>query len=547
MTHPADDYHNPGNARTDPAGEFPVGSIGDAAATADVNALDYATVPNAPHAQSLTRQTRDGAIWSVGGMVLMQGSTVAAHIIVGNLLSTEYALNMMIVTVTMVAALLRDAGIRKIAIASGTERFPLVARQLQQLTWILNLAVTLLLLAITPLLWRYAFDTPQPRLAPMLWILAAAFAISPYGSMGWAKLAIDLQFRTIALLTLGSYIVRNGSLIVLALLGFKELALVLPTLFSVIFEAIGARLCAGPIPRGPRLTWRTAIDTLMTSRWVMLAILGTILATRSDSFFVARVGGFDFATTVTDYGFALTLMAAALTPFTHVLQITLTPVFVRLADDAERLGNAFLRVLGVASVIGSGAWLPGILLSAPTLHLIFRGKWDDATPIFIALLCTLIPKSLQAAALALDESRGWFKRVAILVAIDGSTTALFAFAGAWGGNPVWLAAAITAHHAIFCVCHVLYVSRRACAHDPHAFGHVVNRIFAPALLAMIALGSTLAALRLLGFGWWPGMHPVGFAAAPIAFGFYVGLVRFLQPNLFRMTLNLLLRRGDAAQ
>ena len=541
MTNPHDDAPADPTAAALPADAIAIPALIGAGAGANVEDLETATLPPA---ESLTRRARDGAIWAAGGTVVMLGSTLLAQIVVGNILKTEYALNMLIVSVTMVAGLLRDAGIRKIAVAAGDD-FPNVARQLQQLSWILNVTVGVICFLAAPLLAQHYFNEPHPELRRMLWVLAFTFAVSPAWMMQWAKLTIDLRFRTITILTLGSYLTRNVSLILLAVFGYKQMALVLPALISSTFESIGGRVCGGTLPPGPRLTWRTAVSSLMTSRWIMLGLIGLILTTRADTYFISRYGHFDFDTDIAWYGFASLLAFSALTPFTQTVQVTLTPIFVRLVDDPERLGRAFVRVLGVASVVASAAWLAAMFTSGPTMHLLWRGKWDSATPIVIGLLCMLIPKSLQAAALALDEARGRFRTVALLVLLDGVTTVAFALAGALRGHVVWLAAAISFHHLVFCVYHVLYVGRRACVHEPAATRALLLDILAPGLTALTALAASLGLVRLTGHAWWPGTSPVGFVWAIVSVGLYVALLRLTQPRIFQATLDLILRRGQA--
>ena len=107
-----------------------------------------------------------------------------------------------------------------------------------------------------------------------------------------------------------------------------------------------------------------------------------------------------------------------------------------------------------------------------------------------------------------------------------------------------LAAAISVHHAIFCLYHVLYVGRRALTHDEHAAGHLLTRTLAPAGFAAAALGLTLGLSRLVGHHWWPGTSLMGIAWAGVAVALYVALICLLQPQLFTQTRDLLLRRSN---
>lgn len=495
------------------------------------------TAPITPAPEmSLGGHARRGLLWSVGSMATVQVSTLLAQIVVGRVLTTEFALNGIVTATLVIANSLRDAGIRKIVVAGGEANFARLARPMQQLNIALNVIVALTLVAIAPLLANHAFKEPQPKLVPMMVFIAVSFVVWSLGSVHSARLAIQLRFRALAALGTASGVLRSAVLAGCALGNWREISFVLPMVVCSVFDTISVSYLAGRLPKeGGRLTLALARDTLLTSRWLLLAMFAAFFVYRSDTLLISRLG--DFASTVTFYSWAVAISFSALSPFTSQLQSVMMPVFTRISEHAERGAAAFLRATGFAVVCGCLCFLGCLFATAPAIHLIWHGKWDPAIPVVLWLLAMLVPKGMQACALAIDEAAGRFRIAAWLQVWDGATTALFAIAAcSWRSGPV-LAAAITIHHYLFCTYHTLNVGRRLNTPIKPLLSHML----APFVIACIAGGATFGVARLVSPGVpYTSIFFAGWAGAAMLL--FAGLLYVIRRDLALETFRFIVRR-----
>lgn len=473
--------------------------------------------------------------WALMSVALGQGASLLSQLILGYKLNSEFALNMVAIAAFATIGILRDAGLRKIAIVRGAQ-FANLAHPLFVLGLIVNLIAAVLLSAAAPWLAYHGFQKPQPSLMPMLWITAASFVISSFGVMQSAKLAIDMRFKAIAIQGVASGMVRQASQAAFALMGFAELSFALPMLLVATFDAITLQYLAGSLPRGGKLTWALVRDIFRDTKWIMLTVLGMTLAYRADGFIVAKFE--DFNHVVMFYAWAVVMTFQVLQPFTYAIYTTVMPVFTKMADEVPRLAQAYLRMIGVVSFISIPAVITICALVPFAIHImpLWHGKWDPAIPVVVLFLIATPMKSLQACAMALDESQSRFARTAMLNIGDGITSLTAVAIGVAVGGMVEIGIAVFIQRALYGVFHCIYSGTKAGL----TVGQLLGRIWPPVLL-----GTAIGVLMVATIKWGPHFNAYYLAAALTlpAVGLYVLVSRLLMSNLWSETRAVILMRN----
>jgi hypothetical protein len=457
------------------------------------NAPEAMAAPGGPAAnQGMAARVTRGAMWSFIALAISQGASIGSQVVLGYKLKTEFALYMVAVAALSTIGIIRDVGLRKILIVRGDD-YAALARPVFIIAFAINLLCALVLVALAPYLARHSFETPQPTLVPMMWVIAASVAVSSFGTVQSAKLAIDLRFKAIAAQVAVSGVVRQVAQAGFALAGFGAMSFVWPMLVVAIFDAVSYRWLGGAMPKGGRLTRDLFVDLFHLSKWIIVALLGTVLTYRADGFIVARFE--DLENVVTYYGWAIALTVQALQPFTYVIYSTVLPAFARINSDPMRTRLAYLRMASVVTFVAAPAVLWMCLVSPLGIHLVWRGKWDTAIPAVALILAATPFKSLQACALAFDESHSRFRRAAILLIADGATALIAVTIGVLSGGLVAIASAILIQRIAYNSFHAFYVG--------HSAGLSRRKMLArisPPLLVAALIGTTFVLWPSMQFG-----------------------------------------------
>lgn len=488
--------------------------------------------PRTPTAGMAAKLTR-GAVWSFLGLFISQGSSVLSQIVLGYKLSTEFALYMVAVAALSTIGIIRDVGLRKILVVRGSE-YDTLARPVFLVALAINVACALALLVAAPFLARHSFETYQPRLIPMMWVIAASVVLSTFGSVQAAKLSIDLRFKAGAAQAAASGVLRQLSQAIFALAGAGAMSFVWPMVVVALFDAMSLRWLVGPIPKGGRLTLELLKELFHLSKWIMAALLGMVLTYRADGFIVARYE--DLGTVVTYYGWAIALTVQALQPFTNVIYGLVLPAFSKIADDAARVRLAYLRMTGVVTFVSAPLVLAMCLACPIAIHLVWRGRWDPAIPAVALILAATPFKSLQACALAFDEAHARFRRSGLMLIADGVTALIAVTIGVLSGGLVAIASAILIQRSLFTAFHALYVGRSA---------GIPMRKMIPRTMFPLLIAAGMAAIVVVPAIVLAGSRAnlvIGLLSAP-AVGLCIFLSYLIMPDRWAETLQTVRSRG----
>ena len=331
-----------------------------------------------------------------------------AQIAMGWLLNqNDFGLYAIAVSVSAFTSLLSDTGLRNLLIQRHKE-FDLLEGPIFWLSLALNTSAALVLVAIAPLV-AHAYG--EPTLLMILLFSALATVLGTPPAVLSAKLRVNLQFKALSLIQIGSSCLRYGCMVLLAWLGYGPLSFVVPLVFTNLFEGLATWSLTRTSP------WRKPIgigrwsETLRETKWILVGAFSVGIL--NNGLYLA-LGSFVPKTVVGIYFFAYQIIVQIGILLSHNLFQVLFPVFTQLAQDPVRSRFAIERSLCVVMVLASLS-LVLIPLYGPLEQLVWHGKWSD-TVRPVQILCAFYPISvLLSVAMATQAARGQFRLSALMI------------------------------------------------------------------------------------------------------------------------------------
>jgi len=362
-----------------------------------------------------------GAAWSIVSAVVSKLAGLGSQLVLGWLLSKEdFGVYALAISTAWVAGIFADGGTRKILLQQG-ERYAELARPAFKLSLAINATAAVILAMAAPAI-ASLYRTPELTL--LLWIICGSMILTTFGAVQRIRLLIDLRFRASSMLVAGSAILRQVCTVVLALLGFGPLSFVLPL--------------------------------LLVAPWLIISALALALSFQGD---YLVVGAMQTPAVLGAYFFAFQLTYALTTPLGTAIRSVLLPSFARLKDDTARQAKAFSKSARIAVVMLSLAAAFLVVLAEPLIHLLWAGKWDDATLGVQALGVGLPFRLLAPISISLVESRGHWRAAAFLTAFAAVGTLGAAALGASLGGATSIAICISVQQVVVGVVQSVFAAR----------------------------------------------------------------------------------------
>lgn len=264
------------------------------------------------------------------------------------------------------------------------------------------------------------------ELIPIIECLALTFLFSGGGVVARSLLKRKLNFRSVLVVDLGSYVIGYGGLgITMALLGYGVWSLVIA---SLVQAGLGAVIAYWLSYHSLWLlfSWHETRELVRFGSGLTLARLINYCAVKGDYFIVGRTLG---AGPLGLYTRAYQLMKTPLTHLVKVLVDVLFPALSKIQDDPPRLRRVFLQ--SVATIVFCTAPLVGtIVILAPEVVIgLYGEKWTGAIVPLQILGATGICRALYNAASAFVRAHGDVFKIAACQAVYAGST----IGGAWLG------------------------------------------------------------------------------------------------------------------
>lgn len=402
-------------------------AVGPAAPSHDVRAAD-ADRPNLRDGDAgdtsftpIGTRAAGGVAWLFSYLVTTRAVYVASQVALGWLLAPEdFGVYAVAVSLTLVTRALQDGGVPQLLIQRGTARYRDLAVDMFWLALTANVIVGAGLVLASPLLVD-VFD--EPRLQPLLWIMAGAMPLSTPWALLSAKLQLESRWREWALIKGVSSSVEYALIVTFAWMGYGPASFVLPLPLSAVLAGGLAWLVCRDAPWLRRPDPRHWPPLLSDARWLMFGAITAGMFAQGDYLVLGRIAP---AAVVGIYYFAYQIPAQ----FGHLagsIGGVLFPMLGQLGER-DRRARALLRGLRAQMLVIAPGCVAVAVLFPQLEQLIWAGRWSAAV-VPVQVLSILMPFRLmypitEAGLLASGAFRTW-SNIMLLEGIGLMTTAWF--------------------------------------------------------------------------------------------------------------------------
>lgn len=347
------------------------------------------------NSRNLGQRVVSGAGFTFLGIALRTLLTIGSMAILARLLTpADFGYIAMATVVTEFAGLLNSFGLSSILV----QRRVVTRLQLDTVFWAglgLGGAIALLVFGIS-FLTGWLFD--EETIGKLLRVLCLTFILGSLSTVHHAILSRLMRFRTDFYIQMSSIIIRTGTAIALALLGFGVWSLVAGSLMGALASAL---LMVGAVRYIPRFRFngQYLLSTWKTSSSYMGNTVLYYLNMNVDLFLIGRQFG---ASSLGQYQNARSLTDEVRGRIAMPLQRVLFPAFSAIQKDTVRLQSSVLRsgrlLAAIICPIGIGLsavapeivpalygaqWLPMVpILSMLGVSAALRGSTAIGSPLF---------------------------------------------------------------------------------------------------------------------------------------------------------------------
>lgn len=374
-----------------------------------------------------------GMIWTTASVTIVKLSSFVSQIVLGWFLSKEdFALYAIAISMSSIVWTIRNGGVYKVLVQKG-QQYNTLADGFFKIALLFNLLILAILLATAPVL---ADIYMAPKLPTLIWIIALSTAFGTPAMILRAKLSIDMKFSDLARIDSVSAIIRYGSMIVFALLGFEAMSFVLPLILVVLYEWAATWKIVRAWPISTTRIWPLFKRIIHDTRWVMLGSLAIAISLQGDYMII---GLFEEKADLGVYFFAFQLTIAFSVLFTSGIDSVMLPSLAILSREPARQAEAFIKALRVLTFVVAPISIISILIIDPVIQILWSGKWNEAIIIAQLMLLTLVGRLPLSLSLTNLEARGSWRFRTLLQITDSILLLLAVFVGAWTGDLVSIA------------------------------------------------------------------------------------------------------------
>lgn len=381
---------------------------------------------------NLPQKTVSGLAWSLGTQASVQISRFLVSIVLARLLvPSDFGLLGMIFVFTGFASVISDGGFSS-ALVQRQRIEEIHKSTVFWLTCIIGAVLGVLTVGVAPLI---AIVYREPRLIPLMNLIAIGFPISSLVVVQRAILSRAMRFRVLGLIDTGGAIVSGIIGIALALRGFGTNSLVWQFLSSCIFTSIATWWAGAWRPR-----WsfdRTALMDLAGFSGNLTAFSAVNYWFRNgDNLLVGRYFG---STALGIYARAYNLMLLPLSQVTSVVAKVMFPALSKLQNEKQRVKEIYLRMISIIALITFPLMLG---LFATCEHFViacFGPAWAEMIPVLRIFCVVGLIQSISSTAGLLYQSQGKTDWMFWWGASSGAACIAAIIAGVWIGSLVAIA------------------------------------------------------------------------------------------------------------
>lgn len=341
-----------------------------------------------------------GVRWNYLGAVGRIAATLVSQIVLARLLGPEsfgmfaYAA----LTVTL-AGLIAEMGLPAALVQVAEIEDGVLATACARMLLTGVLGATLLFL-LADVIAQHVFAAPKA--APVLRAMAPTLVVGALAAAATAFISRDIEFKTIQLAALGSYVF--GYLVVgitAALLGFGVWSLVLA------WHAQTLTACVVLVIHSPRrLAFSNPLRKLPIARFGGVVMLTHMANWTIDNAPHTAIGRWLGAASLGLYSVANNLVKVPADHLVRNLQTVLHPLASRAQGNDSGLRLAYLTVLAGVGLLACPTFAFVAQMSEPVVGVLLGSKWMAATGVLVPLSLAMILHALEALSGPTLSGRG---------------------------------------------------------------------------------------------------------------------------------------------
>jgi len=324
----------------------------------------------------LGRSAAAGARWSVASVAWRHLITAVTSVVLARLLvPADFGLLAMAAVFTRFVDLIRDVGTG----AGIVQAREAPDRLVSSLFWLnagLGIASGAVLFEAAPLA---AWTFREPRLAPIVRLLAAAPACAAFAVVPTSLLTRELRWRRLAAIEFFGVLAGASLGVGLAWRGYGVWSLVWQSLSGVFIVSSGIWFATA---------WRPALVFDSAAIRSVLGFSANLTGFNVLNFGVRYadnllIGRYLGARDLGYYDLAYRLMLSPLQYVATAFGRALLPIYSKMQDDPRRLGRAYLKVIGVVALLGFPAMIGLAAVSRPLVLATLGAAWLPVASLLI--------------------------------------------------------------------------------------------------------------------------------------------------------------------
>jgi PST family polysaccharide transporter len=373
---------------------------------------------------SMTHRTMSGMFWLLSGSGVQAVLRVAVIVVMARLLGpADFGLVAGALVLIDFVEVFSDLGIGLVIV----QRHELEERHVRT-----GFTVSALLgLAFGAGLWLAAPALSQlmrmDGLTPVLRAMALVFPVDSLSLVASALLQRDLQFRTLARISVAAYVVGYGLVgVTLALAGLGVWALVCAYVAQTLAVSV-ALLAVRPHSKRLCFDWATLKEMTYTGAGFSAAQIFNYVALKGDNAIVGRWLG---AGALGVYTRAYGLMTMSVTIFGSAFDRVLFASLAKMQHERERMALAFRRGVALITLVILPLSAVMFVLAPEVIQVLLGPKWVEVVVPFQVLAVGMLFRTSYKVSASVARATGAVYRSAWRQGVY----ALLVVAGAWAGH-----------------------------------------------------------------------------------------------------------------
>lgn len=324
---------------------------------------------------------KSAALWAASSQYVQFALQFITSVVISRffLKPAEIGLFSVALATAMILSIIQDFGLTRYL-----GRHPTADEDTVQHCTVIAVAFSLVLAAlILTIAGPVAAFYSEPRLFPILALIAGSYLLNPWSIVPVALLSRRLDFRATFLVNASGAVANSACALTLAALGFSAQSLAWAMIAQAGTRALTAQILR-PTRFRPRVRIARAKEIIGFGSGSALLYLSGGIGMRTPDLIVGRLQGMS-AAGLFSRGVALAsqlhyLVAGAVGAIYY-------PTFARLRDEGKDLGPYYERVVAAHGAIVWPAMALLAVLSQPVILMLYGPGWAEAAPLltFVAL------------------------------------------------------------------------------------------------------------------------------------------------------------------